>query len=108
MTTRTRTCFSFVPVRKMGTRPNGVLELHILWQGRRNFSLFSTSPKKSAVKVPFGMVKAVDFKNEARNASSGEIVCGYNITNRSEKKNNFSRRITSIHFCGKVISSLRY
>ena len=70
----------------MGTRPNGVLELHILWQRRRIFSLFSSSPKNSAVKVPFGMVKSVDFRNEARNASTGEIVCGYNITIKSGKK----------------------
>ena len=37
------------------------------------------------------MVKSVDFKNDAGNASTGEIVCGYNITNRSEKRQFFQK-----------------
>ena len=37
------------------------------------FLFFSTSPKNSGVKVPFGLVKSVDFKNEARNEITGEM-----------------------------------
>ena len=38
------------------------------------------------MKVPFGMVKSVDFKNDAGNESTGEIVFGYKITIKSGKK----------------------
>ena len=93
MTPRIRTTYGFVIVRNMGTQPEGVLEMHLLWQGQRGLILFSGSGKKTYAKVPFGMLKCVQYVPKAKIKGTGELKSGYQMVNRRDIKQFFQQEL---------------
>ena len=77
--------WSLVPVRKMTSAPGGVVELHVVWRGKRGLSMLTKTQRESKSKALFGPIASMNYE-PAASSKKGEVLRGFNMENRKGER----------------------